>query len=119
MNLRRRIGTVIGMAAVAFACSVTRTTQDDEIRIVGSDTMLELDRRLAEGFMRSHPGVTVLVDGGGSGVGIEALIDGRTDIAASSRPLSSGEVSALYDRFGTLGVHVLCHRVSRADIPGV
>jgi phosphate transport system substrate-binding protein len=88
-------------------CLAVTETAEDEITVIGSDTMLELDRRLAEGFMRTNPGDTVRVEGGGSGAGIEALIDGRADIAAASRPLAALEVSALHEHFGTLGVRYL------------
>jgi phosphate transport system substrate-binding protein len=79
----------------------------DEILVVGSDTMLELDRRFAVGFMRDNPGDTVRVEGGGSGAGIMALLDGRAEIAAASRPLAADEVAAMHDNFGTLGVRYL------------
>jgi phosphate transport system substrate-binding protein len=106
MKLRRATAIVFGALWLIGCLSVTEVVED-EITIIGSDTMLELDRRLAEGYMRAQPGDTVRVEGGGSGVGIEALIDGRADIAAASRPLSSSEVAALFERFETLGVRYL------------
>jgi phosphate transport system substrate-binding protein len=66
--------------------------------------MLVLNRRLAEGFMRLHPGTSIEVRGGGSSVGVEALVAGTIDICAASRPLAPSEVEALYGRSGTLGV---------------
>jgi phosphate transport system substrate-binding protein len=92
---------------IGAGCTSAPVDLHREIRVVGSDTMLELDRRLAEAYMRQHPGDSVRVQGGGSGVGIEALIHGRAEIAAASRPLSAEEVAALYDRRGTLGVRFL------------
>ena len=74
------------------------------IRIAGSDTMVVLNRRLAEGYMRSHPGVTILVEGGGTAAGVEALIADRIEVCAASRPLTADEVQRLYDRHRTLGV---------------
>lgn len=72
--------------------------------------MLELDRRLAEAFMRAHPGLRVEVAGGGSSLGVAALLDGRAEIAAVSRPLASDEVAGMHERFGTLGVRFLVAR---------
>ena len=92
---------------LAWGCASTPQGAGDAVRIVGSDTMLELNRRFAESFMRGHPGVPILVDGGGSGAGIEALIAGTTSIAAASRPLSSAEVARLYEVHQTLGVRFL------------
>ena len=103
----RHTAAIAFLAACLVGCLSATEVVEDEIRVVGSDTMLELDRRLAEGYMRAHPGDTVRIEGGGSGAGIEALIDGRADIAAASRPLSSSEVAALYERFDTLGVRYL------------
>ena len=98
----------LALATIFLAgCLSAPERAEEEIRIVGSDTMLELDRRFAEAYMRAHPGTSVRVEGGGSGVGIEALISGRAAIAATSRPLSSAEVAAIHEHFGTLGVRFL------------
>ena len=77
------------------------------MRLAGSDTMLPLARRLAERFMSAHPQVAVRVEGGGSGAGIAAMIDGRVDLCTASRPLAPDEVQALVERRGTLGVTYL------------
>lgn len=62
-----------------------------EIQVKGSDTLLLLAQRWAEEFMAVNPDAIVQVTGGGSGVGIAALIDGTTDIANSSRPIKDEE----------------------------
>jgi len=73
------------------------------ISIKGSDTMVIMNARLAEAFMAKSPATQIQVTGGGSGVGIAALINGTTDIAASSRPIKSSEVDKLKSRFATTG----------------
>ena len=109
--MRGRAAALCGlMLATVAGCGSLPTDPYREVRVVGSDTMLELDRRLAEAYMRGHPGDTVRVEGGGSGLGIEAMIDGRAEIAAASRPLAPEEVAALHDRLGTLGVRFLVAR---------
>lgn len=60
-------------------------------RIKGSDTVLPLTQELAEIFMKQHPSATVVVTGGGSGVGISALMDGTTDLAMASRRIKFNE----------------------------
>ena len=65
-----------------------------------------LNRRLAESFMRLHRGVSIIVEGGGTSIGVEALIAGEAPICAASRPLSPTEVQRLFERFGTLGVRL-------------
>ena len=73
------------------------------ISIKGSDTMVIMNARLAEAYMNANPGVQIQVTGGGSGVGIAALINGTTDIAASSRPIKTSETDKLKQRFATTG----------------
>lgn len=76
------------------------------ITVKGSDTMVILAQRWAEKYMEKHPGVTVQVTGGGSGVGIAALINGATDICNASRPMKQSERDKLKARYNTLGVEV-------------
>jgi len=60
-------------------------------KIKGSDTCLPLSQKEAESFMKANSGSNVTVTGGGSGVGIAALIEGTTDIAQSSRAIKFDE----------------------------
>lgn len=92
---------------VGSGCGSTSGVNDGIVVVAGSDTMLELNRRLAEAFMRAHPGDAIVVEGGGSRIGIERLIEGTASIAAASRPLSSAEVARLYESHDTLGVRFL------------
>ena len=104
-----RIGSAIALVLVLAApgCQTGTQATSGEVRIRGSDTMLLLNRRLAEGFMGRHPGVAVRVSGGGTGSGVEALIDGAVQLCAASRPFAPAEVEALHARLGTLGVRFL------------
>ena len=56
-------------------------------RIKGSDTVLPVAQQTAERYMNQHPDARVTVTGGGTGVGISALMDNTTDIAMASRPI--------------------------------
>ena len=58
---------------------------------IGSDTMVNLAQAWAEAYHDVKPGVSVEVVGGGSGVGIAALINGTCDIANASRSLEKEE----------------------------
>ncbi len=60
-------------------------------RIKGSDTVLPIAQASAEKFMSQNPNARVTVTGGGSGVGISALLDGTTDIAMASRAIKFSE----------------------------
>ncbi|MEL6140725.1 MAG: substrate-binding domain-containing protein, partial [Bacteroidota bacterium] len=69
----------------------TREVQTIVIR--GSDTEVNLVLRLAETFMEQDPDVSIAVTGGGSGTGIAALINKKTDIANSSRAFKDSELA--------------------------
>lgn len=64
-------------------------------RVKGSDTVLPLSQKEAEVYMQKHPEATVTITGGGSGVGISALLEGTTDIAQSSRKIKFDEIVKL------------------------
>jgi phosphate transport system substrate-binding protein len=66
--------------------------------IKGSDTVLPLSQQEAENFMKTNKSAKVTVTGGGSGVGISALIEGTTDIAQSSRKIKFDEKKKLQEK---------------------
>lgn len=80
------------------------------LRIVGSDTMAPLARRLAQDFMWRNPGVSVYAEGGGTATGIRALIAGETDLCTASRTLTADETRELIEKRGSLGIRILCAR---------
>lgn len=63
------------------------------IQVKGSDTEVNVVQRLAEAFMKKNPGYSIAVTGGGSGVGIAAVINKTTDLANSSRPMKDDEIA--------------------------
>jgi phosphate transport system substrate-binding protein len=71
-------------------------------KIKGSDTMLPLSQKEAESFMKTYAKTTVTVTGGGSGVGISALIEGTTDIAQLSRKIKFDEKQKLQEKGKTV-----------------
>jgi phosphate transport system substrate-binding protein len=96
------IALVIGMVGFAFAPAA------DRITVKGSDTMVILAQKWAEVYMKENTSAAIQVTGGGSGVGISALINGSTDIANASRKMNATEKDKLKERYNTLGVEVAC-----------
>lgn len=96
----KRITLALLIAATALPAFAQRP-----LTIKGSDTMVIMNARLAETYMAKKGG-QIQVTGGGSGVGIAALINGATEIAASSRPIKTSEIDKLKTRFATRGVGV-------------
>jgi phosphate binding protein len=76
------------------------------ITVKGSDTIVILAQRWAEEYMSKHPDIVIQVTGGGSGVGLSALINGTTDIADASRPMKKSEMEKLKLRFNSLGYEI-------------
>lgn len=74
-----------------LSLSFTLSLSAQKIIIKGSDTVLPLSQKEAETYMKQNSAASVTVIGGGSGVGIAALMDGTTDIAMSSRKLKMDE----------------------------
>jgi len=62
------------------------------MKMEGSTTVLPLAQKTAEVYMKKHPGADISLRGNGSGNGITALIEGRTDIANSSRAIKEAEL---------------------------
>lgn len=102
--MNKRLGAIIAGALVASAAIVYAATTT--ITVKGSDTMVILAQKWAEVYMSKHPDVSVQVTGGGSGVGISALINGTTDICNSSRPMKGSEREKLKSRYSSLGVEI-------------
>lgn len=70
------------------------------LTVKGSDTMVILGQRWAEHYMKSNPDITIQITGGGSGVGIAALINGSTNICMASRPMKDKEKAQVKEKHG-------------------
>ena len=81
------------LAAVSVLAALVTAGIAKEVMVKGSDTMLNLVQNLAEAFNNAHPDATVSVTGGGSGVGISAVVNKQTDIGDASRSIASKEIS--------------------------
>jgi phosphate transport system substrate-binding protein len=95
------------MLILAIMISATGFSQA-KITVKGSDTMVILAQKWAELYMKNNPSAIIQVTGGGSGVGITALINGTTDICNASRPMKQAEIEKLKSRYNTLGVQIPC-----------
>lgn len=65
--------------------------ESSQLIIKGSDTEVNLMTLLAEAYWQQNPDTRLSISGGGSGVGIVALLNNRADIANASRPMTSQE----------------------------
>lgn len=83
--MKNLIKTLLIILAFAGAANAQK------IVVKGSDTVLPLSQKEAEEYMKANKGSAITVVGGGSGVGIAALMDGTTDVAMSSRKIKMDE----------------------------
>ncbi len=83
---------IIAILTILFTLPIL--SAQDMIQIKGSDTSVNLVQMLAETYMEKNPKIPIVVTGGGSGVGIAALINGQIQIADASRPMKEKEYAA-------------------------
>jgi phosphate transport system substrate-binding protein len=99
-----RIGSIALLALATLSASCKRKSEGgnatgegsaglekEAIQNIGSDTMVNLAQAWAEEYAKVAPKVSIEVSGGGSGVGIAALINGTASIANASRKLEPEE----------------------------
>lgn len=89
------------MAALAFGFTSCGSKEGakattSSIKVSGSNTMAQVGTAWAENFA----GAKVSVAGGGSGIGIGELTEGRIDICTSSRPMKSEEKAKIKEKQG-------------------
>ncbi|MBV6457106.1 MAG: Phosphate-binding protein PstS [Fimbriimonadaceae bacterium] len=92
--MKVRLGLLLLAGATAALASVLPLQQ---VSIKGSDTLLVLNQRWAEAYGKKAGG-NIAVTGGGSSIGINAFINGTTEICASSRPIRKSEVDRARSR---------------------
>jgi phosphate transport system substrate-binding protein len=88
------VAVIIIAAAAALSQDNTAKQQTITIKQKGSDTMLELAQVWADEFHANNTLDDIEVAGGGSGAGINALINKQVDIAQASRAMTTAEISS-------------------------
>lgn len=99
------ITVLIGISLIVTSCasttpittSNTTPTLSGTITESGSTTVQPVAEQLGEAFTAKYPKVKVIVQGGGSSVGIKAAADGTVDIGAASRDLKESEKPGLVE----------------------
>lgn len=82
-------GAVLLVSGALAGCGNSSASRS--ILMVGSTSMETYVSALVEGYMETHPNVTVTAEFTGSGAGIQAVLGRTADIGISSRNLSSVE----------------------------
>ncbi len=84
------IGLVLFLSIGSGSPPATNAGTGLRIQVVGSTTVLPVASRVAQKFMESSSS-RILVNAGGSGVGIHSVAGGRADIGMASRAISQDE----------------------------
>lgn len=103
MSLKRLLSLAAALALTLglTACRAGRPNhaakpsggRSDSVILLGSTSMEAIMGALAEQFGQEHQGVTISVEGGGSGAGVEAAANGTAHIGLASRELREEERS--------------------------
>ena len=88
------------LAIWVAVCASVLSAQAGNITVKGSDTLVILAQKWAENYMGKHPETKIQVTGGGSGVGIAALINKSTDLADASRQMKPKEIADFVKVYG-------------------
>lgn len=100
-----------GAAVAAIGCGMAFGLvgcggNDNTITISGSTSVKPLMEKLANAYMESHDGVTIDVQGGGSGVGISDAQAGIVDLGMASEDVS-GEDGITHIQIATDGIALI------------
>ena len=101
------------IAAIALtSCGRTPGTQ---VTVAGSTSVQPFAEVLAEKFCESRPGVSVVVQGGGSTAGIQAVREGAAQIGTVSRALHEEEQDLRSVTIARDGIAVIVHPSNTLD----
>jgi phosphate transport system substrate-binding protein len=94
---------------ILLAIAMPALMQAQSFKIKGSDTVLPLSQAEAEAYMKKNPGASIAVTGGGSGVGLSAIMSGTTDIAQSSRKMKMDEKLKMQEAGKAFKEIIICY----------
>jgi phosphate transport system substrate-binding protein len=101
-TVQRCVSLLSGAVLLMALPGCTPSGTSKAIQNKGSDTMIEL----AQAWSEEYTAASVEVSGGGSGVGIAALINGTVDVANASRAMKDSEIQQAKDHTGKDPVRV-------------
>ncbi len=77
--------------ATATQTTSAAASSGQTLTLTGSTTVLPIAQAVADAYMQAHPDANIQVSGGGSGVGIQAIINQKVDIGMSSADVSAAQ----------------------------
>ncbi len=102
---------LVALAAILGGMPASAVADDGGkavLKIVGSTTVAPIAEAFTEAFKGLHPEIAITVNSPGSGDGIAAMIDGRCQIATSSRFMKGDEFKKAVEK----GVMPVAHAIA-------
>jgi len=87
MSVKNTLVWLVIAGLLAVGCA-----RKEAIHIAGSTTVLPAASKAAEQYRMKHPDVNIIVNAGGSGVGINQLGEGKLEIGMASRDITQTEI---------------------------
>jgi phosphate transport system substrate-binding protein len=110
---------VLALSALLAGCGSTATTTkpatppgselSGSITESGSTTVQPLAEKLSNAFMSANPDVKIVIQGGGTAVGIKSTNDGTVDLGAASRELTKDDPSLQTFLLARDGIAIIVH----------
>jgi len=91
VTLSMVVGFGLFSQAPGTAAGQVNVTHGHPIIIGGSTTIQPVSELISRAYMSQNPGVSLIIEGGGSGAGIQNAASGEFDIGSASRALETGE----------------------------
>jgi phosphate transport system substrate-binding protein len=107
--------TTIALLIALLIGSIVPSLAAEKVTVSGSTTVLPLAESCAEAFNAKQSNYQATVTGGGTGAGITAIAEGRSDIAMASREVTADEKNKYGNNFKEfeIGLDGICIAVSR------
>lgn len=106
MRLSIYRGGLLVLGTFFFACG----GKGQELRVVGSSTIQPILEEAAPLFEAKHPGLKVVIEGGGSSAGIKAGREGGDNIGMTSRALKEEEKDLTATKIADDGIAIIVHK---------
>ena len=103
---RTWVALSVVVALILAGCSGGASTTVTE---AGSTTVQPLAEKLANAFKAKTPAINIVIQGGGTAVGIKSVNDGTVDIGAASRELKAGEPDLIKFLLARDGIAIIVH----------
>jgi len=101
--------TLVALISAAFLLAGCSGGSSSTITEAGSTTVQPVAEKLAEAFKAENPDATIVIQGGGSSVGIKSCNAGTVDIGAASRELKSDEPNLVKHLLARDGIAIITH----------